>query len=135
MRLAQMQDWPVFWMRALTAWVTALSRSAEGMTMKGSEPPSSRTTFFRLRPGLFGNRDARTLAAREGDGDDAVIGDDAGDGAGFDCEVLEQPVRAAGGEHHFLHQFRAQPWTMLACFSRPILPAMIVGARKRTACQ
>ena len=45
-----MHDWPVFWMRALTPCFTASSRSAEGMTMNGSEPPSSSTTFFSALP-------------------------------------------------------------------------------------
>ena len=49
-RLAQMQDWPVFWMRAFTACFAAASRSAEGMTMNGSEPPSSSTTFLSALP-------------------------------------------------------------------------------------
>ncbi len=45
-RFAAMQDWPLFWVRAVTAVATAASRSALGMTMNGSEPPSSRTAFL-----------------------------------------------------------------------------------------
>ena len=45
-RLAAMQDWPLLMTRALTAVATASSRLALGMTMKGSLPPSSRTTFL-----------------------------------------------------------------------------------------
>src|SRR5215469_8252743 len=42
-RLAAMQDWPLFWTRAVTAVLTASSRSADGITMNGSLPPSSST--------------------------------------------------------------------------------------------
>ena len=41
-----MQDCPLFTIRALTAVETASSRFALGMTMNGSLPPSSRTTFL-----------------------------------------------------------------------------------------
>ena len=49
-RLPQMHDWPLFWMRAVTAALTAAARSADGMTTNGSDPPSSRTTFLRCLP-------------------------------------------------------------------------------------
>ena len=42
-RFALMQDCPLFSVRALTAVLTAVSRSADGITMKASLPPSSRT--------------------------------------------------------------------------------------------
>ena len=45
-RLAAMHDCPLFCTRALTAVRTQVSRSAEGSTMNGSEPPSSSTLFF-----------------------------------------------------------------------------------------
>src|SRR6266404_5090757 len=45
-RLAAMQDWPVFRVRAVTPTWTADSKSALGMTMNGSLPPSSRTLFL-----------------------------------------------------------------------------------------
>ena len=45
-RLAAMHDWPLFCTRAVTAVRTAASRSADGSTMKGSEPPSSSTLFL-----------------------------------------------------------------------------------------
>ena len=49
-RLAAMQDWPLLMQRARTAASTASARSAEGMTMKGSLPPSSRTDFLMSHP-------------------------------------------------------------------------------------
>lgn len=49
-RFAAMQPWPLFWQRAVTATSAACSRSAEGMTMNGSLPPSSSTVFFKAFP-------------------------------------------------------------------------------------
>src|SRR3712207_1694070 len=51
-RLAAMQLCPLFWLRAVTATSAALSRSAEGMTMNGSLPPSSSTVFFSASPAM-----------------------------------------------------------------------------------
>ena len=52
-RLAAMQLWPLFWLRARTAVAAAASRSASARTMNGSEPPSSSTCFFRYRPAVL----------------------------------------------------------------------------------
>ncbi len=49
-RLAAMHDWPLFWQRAVTATSAARSMSAEGITMNGSEPPSSSTVFLISSP-------------------------------------------------------------------------------------
>src|SRR5439155_1343130 len=46
-RLAAMQDCPQLTNRPATAPFAAASRSASPATMNGSDPPSSRTTFFR----------------------------------------------------------------------------------------
>ena len=51
-RFAALQDWPVLSSRASAAAVTASSRSSVPSRMKGSEPPISSTTFFRLRPAI-----------------------------------------------------------------------------------
>ena len=51
-RLAALQDWPVLSTRAATAFSTAVSRSSVLSRMNGSEPPSSSTTFLRLRPAI-----------------------------------------------------------------------------------
>src|ERR1700758_2721197 len=42
-RFAAMHDWPLFCPRAVTAVLTASSRSTDGITMNGSLPPSSIT--------------------------------------------------------------------------------------------
>ena len=49
-RFAALQDWPVLSSRASVAAATTASRSSVANTMNGSEPPSSRATFFRCRP-------------------------------------------------------------------------------------
>ena len=49
-RLAAMQDCPLLMVRALTAVEIASSRSALGITMKGSLPPSSSTVFLMRSP-------------------------------------------------------------------------------------
>ena len=51
-RFAALQDWPVLSRRASAAcWATA-PMSSVPRTMNGSDPPSSSTTFFRLRPAI-----------------------------------------------------------------------------------
>ena len=55
-RLAAMQDWPLFRQRAWCATSAARSRSAEGMTMNGSLPPSSSTDFLTTSPAIDGHR-------------------------------------------------------------------------------
>ena len=51
-RLAALHDWPALSRRAFTADSTVASRSSVLSRMNGSEPPSSSTTFFRLRPAI-----------------------------------------------------------------------------------
>ncbi len=51
-RLAALHACPVFSKRPPIAASTVVSRSSELSTMNGSEPPSSSTTFFRLRPAI-----------------------------------------------------------------------------------
>ena len=51
-RLAAMQDWPLLSRRAVVATRAASSRSADGITMNGSLPPSSSTTFLISLPAM-----------------------------------------------------------------------------------
>jgi hypothetical protein len=51
-RLLELQAWPTFSIRVTQAVLAASSTSSVSRTMYGSEPPSSRTTFFRLRPAV-----------------------------------------------------------------------------------
>ena len=51
-RFAAMQDWPLFWVRAVTAVLTALAKSADGITTNGSLPPSSSTVCFTSSPAM-----------------------------------------------------------------------------------
>ena len=58
-RLAAMHDCPEFTTRAFTAVLTAATRSALGITMNGSLPPSSSTLFLITFPAA----DATSLPA------------------------------------------------------------------------
>ncbi len=49
-RLLELQAWPTFSIRVTQAVSAAVSTSGVSRMMYGSDPPSSRTTFFRLRP-------------------------------------------------------------------------------------
>src|SRR5947207_1876627 len=51
-RLLELQAWPTFSIRVTQAVLAASSTSSVSRMMYGSEPPSSRTTFFRLRPAV-----------------------------------------------------------------------------------
>ncbi len=51
-RLAALHAWPQLSTRANAAFSTVASRSSVDSRMNGSEPPSSRTTFFRCRPAI-----------------------------------------------------------------------------------
>ena len=52
-RLAALHAWPAFSRAAATADLDGCRRGRRcSSTMNGSEPPSSSTTFFRLRPAI-----------------------------------------------------------------------------------
>ena len=51
-RLAAMQDWPLLRQRAKAATSAAFGRLADGMTMNGSLPPNSSTTFLISLPAM-----------------------------------------------------------------------------------
>lgn len=71
-RFAAMQDWPLFCTRAVTAVLAASSRSAEGITMNGSLPPSSSTVGLISSPAMAatdwpaGSLPVRVAAATRG---------------------------------------------------------------------
>ena len=65
-RFAALQAWPVLDIRPRVAAFTVASMSSVSSTMKASEPPSSRTTFLRLRPATSATAaPARSLPVRE----------------------------------------------------------------------
>ena len=59
-RLAALQAWPAFSIRASAASLATVATSSVSSTMNASEPPSSRTTFLRLAPAI----DATAVPAR-----------------------------------------------------------------------
>ena len=101
-RLAAMQLWPLLIMRALTAAATHLGSGASARTMKGSLPPSSRTTFFRLAAGGGGHLAAGALAAGQGDGPDLRQGDQRLDLVRADAQRGEDMLRETGAAQDLL---------------------------------
>ncbi len=59
-RLLELQAWPTFSIRVIHAVLAAALTSTASRMMYGSDPPSSRTTFFRFRPAVS----ATTVPAR-----------------------------------------------------------------------
>ena len=133
-RLAAMQDWPLLMVRAFTAVLTASSRSALGITMNGSLPPSSSTVFLICRPAALATwRPAGSLPVRV---------------AALDARIVEEPLDLIGGDQQRLeHTLQGSPRAggsarspgrtaaIEACFSSPTLPAISAGAAKRNTCQ
>ena len=83
---------------------TARSRSAEASTTNGSEPPSSRTHFFRAWPAAERHRLAGPLAAGQGDGHHPVVGDDAGHRTRTDQQGGEDTLGEPGPPEQVLQQ-------------------------------
>ena len=133
-RLAAMQDCPLFRQRANAPTRAAAPRSADGITMNGSLPPSSSTTFLISLPAI----------------------------AATDCPAGPDPVSVAATTRSSrrIGSTRAEPtssvWkvpagkpalakrscmnsavcgTFDACLSSPTLPAIKAGAANLMACQ
>src|ERR1700743_3459781 len=64
-RFAAIQDCPLFCTRALTAVLTASSRSTEGITMNGSLPPSSITVGLISSPQMVATDWSVGLSVRQ----------------------------------------------------------------------
>ena len=94
-RLAAMQLCPLFWLRAVTATSAAFSRSADGMTMNGSLPPSSSTVGFSTSPAIEATDCPAGRAAGEGRGDHPVVAQHLLDGRRADQQRLEHVGREA----------------------------------------
>ena len=132
-RLAAMHDWPLFCTRAVTAVRTATSRSAEGSTMNGSEPPSSSTLFFNACPAVAAtdmpafSLPVRVTAAIRGS---SMI-------AAMSLLSTKRLVKAPSGSparRKMSSRRSAVCGTLDACLSSPTLPTMSAGAAKRTTC-
>ena len=133
-RLALMQDWPLFSRRAKVPTRAAAATSAEGMTMNGSLPPSSSTTFLISLPAMDATDDpagpepvsvaAITRLSRR-------IGSTR-------AEPTSRVWKVPGGNPARANRSwmnRAVCGTFEACFSSPTLPAIRAGTAKRIACQ
>ena len=103
-RLAAMHDWPLLMQRAKAATSAALARSAEGMTMNGSLPPSSSTTFLISLPAMDatdcppGPDPVRVAATTRS------VAQDRPDPRGTHQQGLEGPGREAGPGEQVLHE-------------------------------
>ena len=133
-RLAAMQDWPLLIVLALTAVATAASRSAEGITTKGSLPPSSSTAFLISAPAARPTATPApslpvkvTAATRPSAISPATA-------SGPTSRASKQPS-GNSARRKISSIASAHCGTFEACFSRPTLPAISAGAAKRNTCQ
>ncbi len=133
-RFALMQAWPLLAVREATAVATALSRSALGITMNGSEPPSSSTTCFTSEPAMdardrpAGSDPVRVVATTRRSRStpstrDAGISSDRKAPSG-------KPARS-----NSVSRYNAACGTLEACLSSAVLPAISAGAANRITCQ
>ena len=133
-RFALTHDWPLFSVRDCTAFATAVSRSADGITTNASLPPSSSTLGLIVRPAVAPTArpaaslpvsvTARTLrssmmASTRLRADRSVWKAPSGNPA------LRRTSSIAS----------AHCGTFDACLSSPTLPVISAGAAKRNTCQ
>jgi hypothetical protein len=132
--LAAMHDWPLLIILAVTAVDTASSRSALGITMKGSLPPSSMTDFLRFLPAaLATDRPAASLPVRV----TAAIRLSA-----MIPSTRSEPISsvwktpsANPARRKTSSIANAHCGTFDACLRTPVFPAMSAGAANRKTCQ
>ncbi len=133
-RLAAMQDWPLLIVRALTAVDAAASRSALGMTMNGSLPPSSSTHFLIWAPAARPTETpapslpVRVTAAMRGSSISRATRSDPTSSAWKAPSGNPAPRKISSIAS-------AQSGTFEACLRSPTLPAIRAGAAKRKTCQ
>ena len=129
-RLAALQAWPALPIRPATAAFTVLVTSSLSSTMNGSDPPSSRTTFLRLRPGHLGHGRAGPLAAGHRHAGHPRVGDHVRDLAvgreHVDVGVLRRPA-----SRKICSIARADSGHCGACLRMIVLPAIRFGAANR----
>ena len=132
-RLPAIQDWPAFCTRACTATDTARSRSADGRTMNGSLPPSSRTTFLPTAPAWAATaRPAPTLPVSV----TAATRRSAMTAGTWSVPINSVWRTPSGAPARRIRSSRrsAVRGTLGACLRRPTLPAITAGARNRATC-
>ncbi len=133
-RLAATHDWPLLMMRACTAVAAARSRSALGITTKGSLPPSSRTVFLISLPASLATarpapslpvsvtatiRGSATMRATQPDPTSSVWNTPSANPARRTIDSMASAHRG----------------TFDACLRTPTFPAISAGATKRKTCQ
>ena len=132
-RLAAMQLCPLFWQRAVTATSAARSRSAEGITTNGSEPPSSSTVFFSSRRRCWrSNCPAPSLPVSV-----AALTRGSASTPSTAAAPISRVVKAPSGNPARVNsesRYSAACGTLEACLSTPALPAIRAGAANRMTC-
>ena len=133
-RLALTHDWPLFRVRECTAFATAVSRSADGITMNASLPPSSSTLGLMVRPAVAPT--ARPAASLP------VSVTARTRGSSMMASIAPDPTRSVWNTpsgkpaRRRTSSMASAHWgTFDACFSSPTLPVMSAGAAKRNTCQ
>ena len=133
-RLAAMQDWPLLTTRARTAVLTAASRSALGITMNGSLPPSSSTVFLRCLPAWAATcLPAGSLPVRV-----TALTRSSAITRATSSEPISSVWKAPSGNpasRKMSAMASAHCGTFEACLRSPVLPAISAGAAKRNTCQ
>jgi hypothetical protein len=133
-RLAAMHDSPLLMTRAAAACRAACATSASASTMNGSEPPSSRTTFFSARPAIAPTDAPAASLPVSVTALTAVCAASAL--ASAPCTRIT--VNASSGSPASRHSrsiASAQPVTLEACFSATVFPAASAGTAALKACQ
>ena len=122
-------------MRALTPSSTAASKSALGMTMNGSLPPSSSTAFFSGAPPGAATSRARRLAAGQGHARRRADRRSPADPVRSDEQRLEHAVRARRRAEEVLHRQRALWHVRRVLEQHRRCPPSVPARRTRNTCQ
>ena len=133
-RLAEMQDCPLLKTRAFTAVATAASRLALGITMNGSLPPNSSTTFLIL----FAAPIPTSTPAPSLPVSVAAATRGSPKTRSTFCDPISNVWNTPSGNPAFRKSSsmsKADCGTIEACFSSPTFPAINAGAAKRSTCQ
>ena len=133
-RLAAMQDWPLFTIRAFTAVATARSMSALASTRNGSLPPSSSTAFLTCLPATAATAlPAPSLPVTV----TAAIRSSATMAPTRRASISNVWKTPSGAPARWNSSASASAhWgTLEACLRSPTLPAIRAGAANRITCQ
>ncbi len=133
-RLAEIHTCPALEKRPFTAPSAAFSISASGKTINGSDPPSSKTTFFKFFPACSANFDpAYSLPVSE-PACTCLLATRAGITS---CPMMTLLKRSSGKPafRNASSIAKELPVTLRACLSTIPFPAMSGGIPTLSGCQ